>query len=201
MKSLVALVALFISVCASMAQPAPSRIYIGRFYGDGSGVTNVVGTGGGGGNQTNLTLIVNGGGVLISSVTNSGITTFTIAGLTNPAPITLSIAGGNVAVSAATPTGCIPLAALTHRLTETQAVTISNPSGGIDGQRGVLELYQDGTGGWATSWGTNWKVVRELGGSTAALGINTVASKWTRLSWTYHSTDGYYWIEGISSQP
>lgn len=82
----------------------------------------------------------------------------TLTGRTVTAPVTLTYSGSTFTPAAG--------AGNLYRGTLTQATTVANPSGTpADGQVIRVALTQDGTGGWAVTWGSKY-----LGSDDVALG-------------------------------
>jgi hypothetical protein len=119
------------------------------FAGSGAGITNIPLYG------------LNGGGGANGQVLSYNGQVWVPANSANPSPVTLSIQGTNVAANAGSGT--------IFRLTCTTNVFIQNPGGGVDGQRIVFELIQDGIGGRTAAWDNKFGFGIDLGQADVAL--------------------------------
>lgn len=97
-----------------------------------------------------------------------------------PGGAELVISSGNVAVDAS--------AANVQDLTLTQNVTIENPTGGQDRQDIIFRLLQNGTGGWAVTWGSAYDfgdagipAINTAAGNGTIVGFKLWAGKWCCL--------------------
>lgn len=71
--------------------------------------------------------------------------------------------------------------------------TLSNPTNMVDGQRGVWEIIQDGTGTRTLALGTNFK----FGTDITSVTMTTTASKRDFLTAVYNSTTTFWYVVGF----
>jgi hypothetical protein len=79
------------------------------------------------------------------------------------------------------------------RTTLTNNFTLANPSGGVDGQRIVWELIQDGTGSRVMTLDSKWALGTDITGTT----LTTTADKRDFLTAIYNSTADKWYIVGF----
>lgn len=98
-------------------------------------------------------------------------------------PQTLTSSAGQVAINMG--------AGINFELTLTEASDMNNPTNAKPGQSGTMLFTQDGTGGWALTWDSNWSLIGD------APTLNTTAGAVELFGYFVRSsTDIEYWYVG-----
>jgi len=123
------------------------------------------------------------------------------SGGTNAAPQTLVDTAGTVPISIALPTGSIwPL---NFRLTLTENITLSNPTGtgaGVDGEQFIVEFLENGTGGWTVTLASNYIGTDSVPLPSQVLTINTAANKRSWGKFIYNNVSGKSYCVGLVTE-
>lgn len=99
------------------------------------------------------------------------------------APQALTSSSGAVAINMG--------AGINFELTLTEASDMNNPTNAKPGQSGTMLFTQDGTGGWALTWDSNWSLIGD------APTLNTTAGAVELFGYFVRSsTDIEYWYVG-----